>query len=160
MTERSWLQASLRHYTLEDLVSIPLFALPLLPFLPVATAPSFLHQILNNYRIAIGDCDPSSIFGTSSWTSSDSSQHIPCKLPLFMIMLILAPYILVSSLVPGYNPNLGISVVGREFICVLRYWQSFLFYSSHLCSCGSTLGDHLLGCGHGPLYICHRDALI
>ena len=45
----------------------------------------------------------------------------------------------------------------------LRYWLSIPFFdSSHLCSCGSTLdphGDHLLGCGQGPLWIRHHDVL-
>ena len=62
------------------------------------------------------------------------------KSSVFVIMLILTPYILVSSLVVIPNPNLGLSVVGSEFICA-HIGRPFLFYSSHLCSCGSTLGD-------------------
>ena len=61
------------------------------------------------------------------------------------------------------NPNLGLAIVGCEFTCALRYWLSIPFFdSSHLCSCGSTLdphGDHLLGCGQGPLRIRRHDVL-
>ena len=61
------------------------------------------------------------------------------------------------------NPNLGLAIVGCEFTCALRYWLSIPFFdSSHLCSCGSTLdphGDHLLGCGLGPLRIRRHDVL-
>ena len=61
------------------------------------------------------------------------------------------------------NPNLGLVVVGPKFICVLRFWLGILFFdSSHLCPCGSTLesnGDHLLGCGHGPLCIHRHDVV-
>ena len=61
------------------------------------------------------------------------------------------------------NPNLGLAVVGPEFICALRYWLGIPFFnSSRLCVCGSTLdqhGDHLLGCGHGPLHIRRHDVL-
>ena len=61
------------------------------------------------------------------------------------------------------NPNLGLSLVAPEFICALRYWLGIPFFdASHLYSCSSTLdshGDHLLGCGHGPLRICHHDAI-
>ena len=61
------------------------------------------------------------------------------------------------------NPNLGLAIVGCEFTCALRYWLSIPFFdSSHLCSCGSTLdphGDHLLGCGQGPLQIRCHDVL-
>ena len=65
--------------------------------------------------------------------------NITCKLPLFIIMLILTPYILVSSLVPSCKLFLiqtwvlvfALSDIGR----------AFPFYASHLCSYGSTLGD-------------------
>ena len=65
------------------------------------------------------------------------------------------------------NPNLGLAFVGSEFPCTLRYKLTIPFFdTSHHYSCGSTLdhhGDHLLGCGHGPvtpLCICHHDALM
>ena len=61
------------------------------------------------------------------------------------------------------NPNLGLSLIASEFICALRYWLSIPFFdSSRCCSCNLTLdphGDHLLGCGHGPLRIRRHDAL-
>ena len=90
--------------------------------------------------------------------------NILCKFLLFMIMLILTPYNYTGQFTSSwlqviYNPNLGLSVVGFEFICALRYWQSIHFYSLRLCFCGSTLGDHLLGCDHGPFHIRHHDAL-
>ena len=83
--------------------------------------------------------------------------------------LILTPYTLVSLLALGCRPFLILTwhgpcaIVGCEFTCALRYWLSIPFFdSSHLCSCGSTLdphGDHLLGCGQGPLRICRHDVL-
>ena len=61
------------------------------------------------------------------------------------------------------NPNLGLGIVGCEFTCALRYWLSIpLIDCSHLCSCGFILdphGDHLLGCGQGPLHIRRQDVL-
>ena len=56
VTERSWLQGSYpyRPFTLEDLVSVLLFALPLLPFLPVITALSLLHQLLISTELQLG----------------------------------------------------------------------------------------------------------
>ena len=60
-------------------------------------------------------------------------------------------------------PNMGLAIIGCEFICALRYWLSIPFFdSSHLCSCGSTLdlhGDYLSGCGQGPLHIHCHDVL-
>ena len=63
------------------------------------------------------------------------------------------------------HPNLGLSMSSSEFFIALRYWLGIpLFRGSHLqsCTCRSPLdqhGDHLLGCGQGPLRIRRHDAL-
>ena len=63
------------------------------------------------------------------------------------------------------HPNLGLSMSSSEFSIALRYWLGIpLFRGSHLqsCTCRSPLdqhGDHLLGCGQGPLRIRRHDAL-
>ena len=63
------------------------------------------------------------------------------------------------------QPNLGLSMMSSEFSIALCYWLGIpLFSSSNLqsCTCRSPLdqhGDHLLGCGQGPLRICRHDAL-
>ena len=63
------------------------------------------------------------------------------------------------------HPNLGLSMSSSEFSIALRYWLGIpLFRGNHLqfCTCRSPLdqhGDHLLGCGQGPLRIRRHDAL-
>ena len=63
------------------------------------------------------------------------------------------------------QPNLGLSMTSSEFAIALRYWLGItLFDSGHhqSCVCRSPLdqhGDHLLGCGQGPLRIRRHDAL-
>ena len=69
-----------------------------------------------------------------SWLQA--SFNIP---PLFMIMLILTPYILVSSLVPSCK--LFLIQTWVLVFALSNIGRAFPFYSSHLCSCGSTLGD-------------------
>ena len=56
VNERSCLQGSYpyRHFALEDLVSVLLFALLLLPFLPVIIALSLLHQLLISTELQLG----------------------------------------------------------------------------------------------------------
>ena len=50
-------------------------------------------------------------------------------------------------------------------MCSLWYWLGIpIFFSTNpvRCSCGSTVdqfGDHLLGCGHGPMRNRQHDAL-
>ena len=56
-----------------------------------------------------------------------------------MIMLILTPYILVSSLVPSCK--LFLIQTWVLVFALSNIGRAFAFYSSHLCSCGSTLGD-------------------
>ena len=53
----------------------------------------------------------------------------------------------------------------QEFVCSLRYWLGVPLFSATSpvrCPCGSVVdqfGDHLLGCGHGPMRIRRHDAL-
>ena len=149
VTERSWLQASLPLPALRfDLISVPLFALPLLPFLPLLQLrPSYIIYLIST-ELQLGPlissmsiiCDHLKHL-LPSWTLSDSSQH---SLQAFTLHdhahLKLTPYILVSSLIPSCKLFLiqtwvlvfALSDIGR----------TFPFYSSHLCSCGSTLGEN------------------
>ena len=61
--------------------------------------------------------------------------------------------------------SLGLAMSGQEFVCSLWYWLGiplFTFTDPIRCSCGSVVdrfGDHLLGCGHGPMRIRRHDAL-
>ena len=54
---------------------------------------------------------------------------------------------------------------GQEFVFSLWYWLGIPLFTSTdpiRCSCGSVVdrfGDHLLGCGHGPMRIRRHDAL-
>ena len=58
---------------------------------------------------------------------------------------------------------LGLTLSGQEFVVVLRYWLGIpLYHVSARCSCGVVLdghGDHILGCGDGPLRIRRHDAI-
>ena len=69
---------------------------------------------------------------------------------------------------PGLRPpifNLGLSIPPAEFIIATRIWLGIPSFSTTpppMCPCGSPIdpnGDHLLGCGQGPLRICRHDAL-
>ena len=61
--------------------------------------------------------------------------------------------------------SLGLTMSRQEFVCSLWYWLGISIFSSTdsvRCSCGSAVdqfGDHLLGCGHGPMRIRQHDAL-
>ena len=61
--------------------------------------------------------------------------------------------------------SLGLTMSRQEFVCSLWYWLGIPIFSSTdsvRCSCDSVVdqfGDHLLGCGHGPMKICRHDAL-
>ena len=60
---------------------------------------------------------------------------------------------------------LGLTMSRQEFVCSLWYWLRipvFAATDSTRCSCGTAVdcfGDHLLGCGHGPMRIRRHDAL-
>ena len=57
--------------------------------------------------------------------------------------------------------SLGLTMSSQEFVCFLRYWLGVPLFSV-CCPCGSVVdqfGDHLLGCGHGPMSICWHNAL-
>ena len=61
--------------------------------------------------------------------------------------------------------SLGLSMSSQEFVCSLRYRLGVPLFSAISpvrCPCGSVVdqfGDHLLGCGHGPMRIRRHDAL-
>lgn len=61
--------------------------------------------------------------------------------------------------------SLGLSIPNSEFIMASHIWLGIPLFTSNpspLCPCGSAIdpnGDHLLGCGHGPLRIRRHDAL-
>ena len=61
------------------------------------------------------------------------------------------------------NPNLGLTLSKEEFILSVRMWLGcHLFSQSSRCVCGHIIdlhGDHVLGCGLGPLRIKRHDAL-
>ena len=64
------------------------------------------------------------------------------------------------------NPNLGLAMPQHEFIVAIRMWLGIPLFPppphSLLCTCGQTIdhfGDHLMGCGHGPLRIMRHNAL-
>ena len=63
------------------------------------------------------------------------------------------------------SASLGLTMSRQEFVCSLWYWLGIPILSSAdsvRCSCGSVVdqfGDHLLGCGHGPMRIRRHDAL-
>ena len=56
-------------------------------------------------------------------------------------------------------PQLGLAIPPAEFVVALRLWLGIPVFSdadSPLCVCGQMVdhfGDHLIGCGHGPLRI-------
>ena len=61
--------------------------------------------------------------------------------------------------------SLGLTMSRQEFVCSLWYWLGIPVFASTdsiRCSCGNVVdrfGDHLLGCGHGPMRIRRHDAL-
>lgn len=61
--------------------------------------------------------------------------------------------------------SLGLAMPGPEFIISLRIWLGVNIFSSSpnpLCACGTPIdskGDHLLGCGFGPLRTRRHNAL-
>ena len=61
--------------------------------------------------------------------------------------------------------SLGLTISRQEFVCSLWYWLGIPVFASTdsiRCSCGIVVdrfGDHLLGCGHGPMRIRRHDAL-
>lgn len=61
--------------------------------------------------------------------------------------------------------NLGLSMPGPEFMVSLRIWLGIPIFTSTSgvrCACGIPIdvhGDHLLGCGYGPLRIRRHDSL-
>ena len=61
--------------------------------------------------------------------------------------------------------SLGLSMSSQEFVCSLRHWFGVPLFSATspvCCPYGSVVdqfGDHLLGCGHGPMRIRRHDAL-
>ena len=61
------------------------------------------------------------------------------------------------------NPNLGFTMSRQEFTLSLSMWLGrHIFPHPVRCVCGQTIdnyGDHVLGCGHGPLRIKCHDAL-
>ena len=61
------------------------------------------------------------------------------------------------------SESLGLTLSGGEFVTALRYWLGIpLFPASVRCSCGTVIdsfGDHILGCGNGPLRIRRHDAI-
>ena len=65
------------------------------------------------------------------------------------------------------NPSvsLGLTMSRQEFVCSVWYWLGIPLFASTgsiRCSCGSVVdqfGDHLLGCGHGPMRIRRHNAL-
>ena len=58
---------------------------------------------------------------------------------------------------------LGLTLSAQEFVVAFRYWLGIpLFHGPARCSCGVVLdghGDHILGCGDGPLRIRWHDAI-
>ena len=58
-------------------------------------------------------------------------------------------------------PQLGLALPPAEFVVALRLWLGIPVFSEAdpaLCSCHQ-LGDHLIGCSHGPLRIRRHNAL-
>ena len=60
-------------------------------------------------------------------------------------------------------PSLSLTMSRHEFVLAARLWLGIPVFSSCIrCPCRQLIdpmGDHLLGCGHGPLRIRHHDAL-
>ena len=60
-------------------------------------------------------------------------------------------------------PSLGLTMSRHEFVLAVRLWLGIPVFSSYIrCPCRQIIdpmGDHLLGCGHGPLRIRRHDAL-
>ena len=60
-------------------------------------------------------------------------------------------------------PSLGLTMSRHEFVLAARLWLGIPVFSSCIrCPCRQLIdpmGDHLLGCGHGPLRIRRHDAL-
>ena len=64
------------------------------------------------------------------------------------------------------NPNLGLAMLPQEFVIAVRLWLGIKLFPSTpqsvRCSCGQVIdcfGDHLLGCGQGPLRIKRHDSI-
>ena len=61
--------------------------------------------------------------------------------------------------------QIGLAIPPAEFVVALRLWLGIPVFSntdSPLCVCGQMIdhfGDHLMGCGHGPLCIRQHNAL-
>ena len=62
-------------------------------------------------------------------------------------------------------PQLGLAIPPAEFVVALRLWLGIPVFSradSFSCSCHQLVdrfGDHLIGCGHGPLRVRRHNAL-
>jgi len=60
-------------------------------------------------------------------------------------------------------PTLGLAMSRHDFVLALRLWLGIPVFSAvQRCPCRQLIcrfGDHLLGCGHGPLRIRRHDAL-
>ena len=64
------------------------------------------------------------------------------------------------------NPNLGRAMLPQEFVIAVRLWLGIKLFPSSpqsvRCPCGQVIdcyGDHLLGCGQGPLRIKRHDSI-
>ena len=63
-------------------------------------------------------------------------------------------------------PNLGLSMSQHKFLLAVKVWLGIPIFPTYpqffRCACGQIIdqhGDHLLGCGNGPLWIKQHDTL-